>query len=146
MATSSHGTIVELLETVFSMWSVPRCYITRTQAWEESDISPCGGGVKYLHRSPASHRRRRKLNPVPGSITGPLCSWRNISTGTWCSMLGESRIWDSKIWSRVPRDSASDSAIVNHTHVRTMTASVQLKEQSWSWVSRSFSSRQTDWR
>jgi hypothetical protein len=44
------------------MWSVP----------------PCGGGVEYLHRDPASRRRRRK---------------------------GKSQIWDSKIWSRVPRDS-----------------------------------------
>jgi hypothetical protein len=39
---------------------------------------PCGGGVEYLHRDPASRRRRRK---------------------------GKSQIWDSKIWSRVPRDS-----------------------------------------
>jgi hypothetical protein len=38
---------------------------------------PCGGGVEYLHRSPASRRRRRKRK-----------------SGTW----------DSKIWSRVPRD------------------------------------------
>jgi hypothetical protein len=27
---------------------------------------PCGGGFEYLHRSPASRRRRRKGNPVPG--------------------------------------------------------------------------------
>jgi hypothetical protein len=40
-----------------------------------SDTS--GGGVEYLHRDPASRRRRRK---------------------------GKSQIWDSKIWSRVPRD------------------------------------------
>jgi hypothetical protein len=40
--------------------------------------SPCGGGIEYLHRDPASRRRRRK---------------------------GKSQIWDSKIWSRVPRDS-----------------------------------------
>jgi hypothetical protein len=33
--------------------------------------TPCGGGVEYLHRNPASRRRRRKGNPVPGSITGP---------------------------------------------------------------------------
>jgi hypothetical protein len=39
---------------------------------------PCWGGVEYLYRSPASHRRRRK---------------------------GKSRIWDSRIWSRVPLDS-----------------------------------------
>jgi hypothetical protein len=27
---------------------------------------PCEGGLEYLHRSPASRRRRRKENPVPG--------------------------------------------------------------------------------
>jgi hypothetical protein len=39
---------------------------------------PCGGGVEYLHRSPASCRKQRKR---------------------------KSQIWDSKIWSRVPKDS-----------------------------------------
>jgi hypothetical protein len=38
----------------------------------------CGAGFEYLHRNPASHRRRRK---------------------------GRCEIWDSKIWPRVPRDS-----------------------------------------
>jgi hypothetical protein len=37
-----------------------------------------GGGAEYLHRDPASRKRRRN---------------------------GKSQIWDSKIWSRVPRDS-----------------------------------------
>jgi hypothetical protein len=41
------------------------------------NIRPCGGGVKYLHRDPASRRRRRKV---------------------------KSQIWDSKIWPRAPRD------------------------------------------
>jgi hypothetical protein len=41
-----------------------------------SFIILCVGGVEYLHRSPASRRRRRKGNPVPGGITGPPCSWR----------------------------------------------------------------------
>jgi hypothetical protein len=44
----------------------------------DESANPCGGGVEYLHRDPASRRRRRK---------------------------GKSQIWDSKIWSRVPRDS-----------------------------------------
>jgi hypothetical protein len=44
----------------------------------QTDRLPCGGGFEYLHRGPASRRRRRKE---------------------------KSRIWDSKIWSRVPRDS-----------------------------------------
>jgi hypothetical protein len=33
----------------------------------------CGGRFEYLHRSPASRRRRRKGNPVPGGKTGPPC-------------------------------------------------------------------------
>jgi hypothetical protein len=44
----------------------------------EYRIYPCGGGVEYLHRDPASRRRRRK---------------------------GKSQIWDCKIWSRIPRNS-----------------------------------------
>jgi hypothetical protein len=43
----------------------------------EPEPIPCGGWVEYLHRSPASRRRRWK--------------WK-------------SRIWNSKISSRVPRD------------------------------------------
>jgi hypothetical protein len=40
------------------------------------NVIPCRGGVEYLHRSPASRRRSQK---------------------------GKFLIWDSKIWSRVPR-------------------------------------------
>jgi hypothetical protein len=56
--------------------------------WLAFEVVPCGGGVEYLHRSPASRRRRRK---------------------------GKSRIWDSKILSRVPRD--SDSRMIALTRV-----------------------------
>jgi hypothetical protein len=52
-----------------------RGYITRTNCHYKA--VPCGGGVKYLRRSPARRRRRQKA---------------------------KSRIWGSKIWSRVPRD------------------------------------------
>jgi hypothetical protein len=65
----------------------------------------CGGGVEYLHCRPASCRRQQKGNPMPGDITGPPCSWGDINTGTWPSRLGESQIWDSKMWSWVPWDS-----------------------------------------
>jgi hypothetical protein len=46
--------------------------IGATRQW-----NPCRGGVEYLHRDPASRRRR----------------WK-----------GKSQIWDTKIWSRVPRE------------------------------------------
>jgi hypothetical protein len=61
---------------VFFVMSDPSLYNekpTIIDSW-----SPCGGGIEYLHRDPASRRRRRK---------------------------GKSQMWDSKIWSRYPRDS-----------------------------------------
>jgi hypothetical protein len=61
---------------------VLRWIICRTQVGTTWKIYchkyPCGGGVEYLHRDPASRKRRRK---------------------------GKSQIWDSKIWSQLPRDS-----------------------------------------
>jgi hypothetical protein len=53
-------------------------FITHTHPTIIISVSRCGGGVEYRHRDPASRRRRRK---------------------------GKSRIWGSKIWPRVPRDS-----------------------------------------
>jgi hypothetical protein len=38
-------------------------------------ITQCGGGLEYLHNSPASHKRWQKGNSVPRGITGPPCSW-----------------------------------------------------------------------
>jgi hypothetical protein len=76
VAMNTHTTIDLLLETVFSMLSVPRCY--NWVGLGQLASNPCGGGVEYLNRDPASRRRRRK---------------------------GKSQIWDSKIWSRVQRDS-----------------------------------------
>jgi hypothetical protein len=60
-----------------------RLYISRRAEKIHSFIhsfieKPCGGRVEYLHRDPASRRRRRK---------------------------GKSQIWDSKRRSRDPRDS-----------------------------------------
>jgi hypothetical protein len=68
---------IEQLGEVFSMQSVPRLY-NEEQLLRLRSLDPCGGGVEYLHRDPASRRRRRK---------------------------GKSQNWDSKIWSRDPRDS-----------------------------------------
>jgi hypothetical protein len=70
---------------VFSM-DPPRDNLSST---EQNQIkTPCEDGLEYLHSSPASCRRRRKGNPVSGSITGPPCSWGDINTGTWPSRLG----------------------------------------------------------
>jgi hypothetical protein len=40
-----------------------------------SQLNLCGGGLEYIHCSPASRKRRRKGNPVSGGISGPPCSW-----------------------------------------------------------------------
>jgi hypothetical protein len=71
-ATDMHATIEVLLEMVLSTRSVQRSY--KEDTWGNRVSDPCGGGIKYLHRSPASRKRRRKGNPVPGGITGPPCS------------------------------------------------------------------------
>jgi hypothetical protein len=58
---------------VFSTWFVPRGN-KRDEVWRLISFL-CEGGFEYLHRSPASRRRRRKGNPVSGGITKPPCSW-----------------------------------------------------------------------
>jgi hypothetical protein len=57
-ATDTHATIKVLLETVFYTRSAQRGYKKDNRGKRASD--PCGGGVEYLHRDPASRRRRRK--------------------------------------------------------------------------------------
>jgi hypothetical protein len=67
---------------------------------------PHGGGFKYLHCSHACHRRWWKGNPLSGGGYNWATLFQgDINTGTWPSRLGESRIWDNKIWSWVPRNS-----------------------------------------
>jgi hypothetical protein len=38
-------------------------------------LHPVWRRVEYLHRSPASCKRRQTENPLPGGITRPPCSW-----------------------------------------------------------------------
>jgi hypothetical protein len=71
-----HATIENVLEEMFSTWSAPCLGLDNGLMY--THFFPSGGGVEYLHRIPASRRRRRKA---------------------------KSRIWESKIWSRVQRDS-----------------------------------------
>jgi hypothetical protein len=72
---SSRRTVLRGWLTELTQRVRPRSYLKLIGAIQ---AHPCGGGFEYLHRDPASRRRRRK---------------------------GKSQIWDSKIWSRVPRDS-----------------------------------------
>jgi hypothetical protein len=71
----------------------------------DSDESPCGGRVKYLHRSPTSRRKRRKREPSAWGYNWVTLFLGAINTGTQPSRLAESRFWGSKIWSWIPWDS-----------------------------------------
>jgi hypothetical protein len=87
-------------------WLTVSCNLTLTLTltkWVSSEAvrgsNRCGGGLEYLHRSPA------KTEP---NIW--WCNWAtlflgDINMGPWTSRFGESRIWVSKIWSWFPRDS-----------------------------------------
>jgi hypothetical protein len=55
---------------------------------DDTERPPSGGRFQYLHRSPASRRRRRKGNPVPGYNWATLFL-EGINTETWPSRLGE---------------------------------------------------------
>jgi hypothetical protein len=91
-SSASHFThAVMTIVSLKDLWGNVRLWVgnlTEEKLWLCSDMFwmrefPCGGGVQYLHRSPASRRRRRKGNPVPGGIIGLPCSW-----GIWIRGLG----------------------------------------------------------
>jgi hypothetical protein len=135
-----HTTIEKVMQAVFSIGPL-QGYMTRPTVFSWTSRQ-CGGGVEYSTVA---------LRVVGCEGIGNQClgyNWatrflRDINTGTCPSRLGESRIWDSKMWSRVPRDSdlrmtalVKPATIVNDSSsrqrgcyilVRTMNASVQLK-------------------
>jgi hypothetical protein len=74
-----------------------------TQQWRNH-----GHGVFSDIRSKAIYREPKRLeiasNPVPGGSILATLFLGYINTGTWPSRLGESGIWERKIWSWVLRD------------------------------------------
>jgi hypothetical protein len=76
-----------------------------TKCCQQLVETPRGGGFEYLHGSPASRRRRRKGDPNAWVFNWATLFLGDVNTGTWPSRLRESRIWDSKIWSWILRDS-----------------------------------------
>jgi hypothetical protein len=56
-ATNTQAKEEVLLEKMFPILSVQSGY---KRAADLEVAHPCGGGVEYLHRDPASRRRRRK--------------------------------------------------------------------------------------
>jgi hypothetical protein len=106
------------------------------------------GGVQYLHRSPASRRRLRKGNAVPGGITGPPC-WGSLEPETVkCGHDSRgSRTWE---WLR----SRGPAPIVNYrpilsserTSYKDYECKYSVEKKCWSWVSWGLSPRRTDWQ
>jgi hypothetical protein len=93
----------------------------------------CGGGVEYFRRDPASRRRRWKEN---------------------------SQFWDSKIWSRVPRDlDPRKTALARASSIHKRQARPLVREGApqkqgrncqtviniWSWAPWGSTPRLTDW-
>jgi hypothetical protein len=62
-------------KTKFSMGSDPMLY--NESLFVSRERHPCGGGVEYLHRDPASRRRRRK-----GSLKSETVKYGHKSQGT----------------------------------------------------------------
>jgi hypothetical protein len=61
-ATNQHVTIAELMEVVFSVWSMLKLYSEGQNEKLVSWRNLRGGRVEYLHHDTASRRRRRKGN------------------------------------------------------------------------------------
>jgi hypothetical protein len=118
--------------------------------------------VEYLHRSPASGKRRRKGNPVPGGITGPPCSWGISIQGPgppcWGSLESETvkcghesrgtLTWQWLRW-RGPAAIVKKRPILSPERVLPKDYNRMCsvgKWNYWSWVSRGLSPRRTDWR
>jgi hypothetical protein len=51
----------------------------------------CGGGLEYLHSSPASRKRRHETEPNAREHNWATLLLGDINTGTWPSRLGESQ-------------------------------------------------------
>jgi hypothetical protein len=68
------------MEMCFSMWFAPKCY--KQGKLNSGEELLYGGEFEYLQSSPASHRKQRKCNLVPGCIRAALFLGY-INTATW---------------------------------------------------------------
>jgi hypothetical protein len=69
-----------------------------------SKESPFWGGFEYPHRSPAIFGGY-KSEPIACGYNRATLFLGRYKYGNLALQVGESRIWESKIWSRVPLDS-----------------------------------------
>jgi hypothetical protein len=106
-ATNSRATTEELLETVFSARSVPRCYITRTPAelqsvslWSEhhfQEISYCSATVLQACTWPVSLLRVSATVVTWTGIRGNVFTKLLPRNGhlCWCSYYGCQETWQN---------------------------------------------------
>jgi hypothetical protein len=82
--------------------------------------------VEHPHRSPVSHRRRRKGKAVPGG-----CNWVTLFPvdihGELALQVEGSRIWDHRMTTLARPDPPSRQGGWN---IRTITAGIQLEKKS----------------
>jgi hypothetical protein len=81
--------------------------VTWASSFTSAPGCKCGQHQTEWHRSNTSTVALRVVGSEPSAWGHNRATMflRDINTGTWPSRLGESRIWDSKIWSWIPRDS-----------------------------------------
>jgi hypothetical protein len=119
----------------------------------------CGGGFEYLHRSPASRRKWRRGNPVPGGITGPPCSrgiliqgsvppgWENLESEAviWGYESRGIRIWEWLRW-RGPAEIVNDRPILSSERMlhKHHDHKGSVEKNLWSWVSKDLTPSWTD--
>jgi hypothetical protein len=99
-----------------------------------------GIGFECLHGSPASCKRRRKKKPSAWGYNWATLFLGHTNTGTWPSNVRESRISDSTIWSRVPRDSDLRMIVLARTsssckrQTRPLVREVVPHQQTRNWL------------
>jgi hypothetical protein len=100
------------METVFSIWFVPKCYKQGQLSWNSQPSIEAGSNTSTV-----------VLRVVWGDEKGTQCpgySWAtlfpgDVNTGTWPSRLGEPGIWEIEIWSWVPQDSDRRMTVLART-------------------------------
>jgi hypothetical protein len=84
------------MEETFSTWVV-QDVISRTNEHVEAGLNTCNVALRIVGGE--------KREPCAWEYNRATLFLEDINIGTWSSGSGESRIWDSKIWSWSPRDS-----------------------------------------
>jgi hypothetical protein len=111
---------------VLSMWSAPRLYhstdrVQFSEAWRRFRIPPT---------YPRESLEATKRVPSAWGYNRATLFLGDINTETWPSRLGQSRIWVSKIWSRIPWDSDPRMIVLARTSSNCKRQTCSLVRES----------------